>query len=85
VIENRRRRRLARATQCRADPDGYTILLYSSSLSAQVVLHKTLPTIGARFRAGRLFGFSERAGRAPSKGWKSVADLVAAAQAARAR
>src|SRR5262249_30011968 len=31
------------AMVAKAEPDGYTILLHSSSLSSQVVLHRTLP------------------------------------------
>src|SRR5499433_3296328 len=45
VIENRPGGggTLGPAFVAKADPDGYTMLLHSSSLSAQVVLHKTLP------------------------------------------
>jgi tripartite-type tricarboxylate transporter receptor subunit TctC len=40
-----------------ADPDGYTLLLHSSSLSSQVVLHKTLPYDPVRdFAPVSLFG-----------------------------
>ena len=67
----------------KADPDGYTLLLHSSSLSAQVVLHKTLPydPIGD-FAPVILFGIQPSVlVAAPSKGFKTVADLVAAAKA----
>ena len=66
-----------------ADPDGYTILLHSSSVSAQVVLHKTLPYDPVRELAPVvLFGVQPSVlVSAPSKGFKTVADLVAAAKA----
>src|SRR5437867_13434108 len=45
------------AMVAKADPDGYTILLHSSSLSAQVVLHRTLPYDAVRdFAPVVLFG-----------------------------
>ena len=74
---------LGAAVVAKADPDGYTILLYSSSLSAQVVLHRTLPYDPVRdFAMASLFGIQPSVlVAAPSKGWKSVADLVAAAKA----
>ena len=85
VIENRPGGggSLGAAAVAKADPDGYTILLYSSSLSAQVVLHKTLPyDPGRDFVPVILFGIQPSVlVTAPSKGWKSVADLVAAAKA----
>jgi tripartite-type tricarboxylate transporter receptor subunit TctC len=45
VIENRPGGggTLGPAFVAKADPDGYTLLLHSSSLSSQVVLHKVLP------------------------------------------
>src|SRR5260370_4611033 len=74
---------LGAATVAKAEPDGYTILLSSSSMSSQVVLHTTLPfdtvhdfTPVVMFRIqpnGLVTG--------PSKGWKSVGDLIAAAKA----
>jgi tripartite-type tricarboxylate transporter receptor subunit TctC len=66
-----------------ADPDGYTLLLHSSSLSSQVVLHKTLPYDPLRdFAPVSLFGIQPSVlVAAPSKGFKTVADLVAAAKA----
>jgi tripartite-type tricarboxylate transporter receptor subunit TctC len=85
VIENRPGGggSLGAAVVAKADPDGYTILLYSSSLSAQVVLHKTLPYDPQRdFAMASLFGIQPSVlVAAPSKGWKSVGDLVAAAKA----
>ena len=67
----------------KADPDGYTILLHSSSLSSQVVLHKTLPYDPVRdFAPVILFGIQPSVlVAAPSKGFKTIADLVAAAKA----
>jgi tripartite-type tricarboxylate transporter receptor subunit TctC len=71
------------ASVAKADPDGYTVLLYSSSLSSQVVLHKTLPYDPVKaFAPVILFGIQPSVlVAAPSKGWKTVADLVAAAKA----
>jgi len=67
----------------RADPDGYTVLLNSSSLASQVVLHKSLPFDPVRdFTPVSMFGIQPSVLVAtPSRGWKSVADLVAAARA----
>ena len=85
VIENRPGGggSLGAAAAAKADPDGYTILLYSSSLSSQVVLHKTLPFDPVRdFIPAAIFGIQPSVlVAAPSKGWKSVADLIAAAKA----
>ena len=67
----------------KAAPDGYTILLHSSSFSAEVVLHKTLPydPLGD-FAAVIPFGAQPSVlVAAPSKGFKTVADIVAAAKA----
>jgi tripartite-type tricarboxylate transporter receptor subunit TctC len=71
------------AMVAKADPDGYTILLHSSSLSAQVVLHTALPYDALRdFEPVVLFGIQPSVlVTAPSKGFKTVADLVAAAKA----
>jgi tripartite-type tricarboxylate transporter receptor subunit TctC len=67
----------------KADPDGYTSLLHSSSVSSQVVLHKTLPYDPLRdFAPAVLFGIQPSVlVCAPSKGFTTVADLVAAAKA----
>jgi tripartite-type tricarboxylate transporter receptor subunit TctC len=85
VIENRPGGggSLGAAAVAKADPDGYTLLLSSSSLSSQVVLHKTLPYDPVHdFAPVVLFGIQPSVlVTAPSKGWKSVADLVAAAKA----
>src|SRR3989449_6817170 len=71
------------AMVAKAEPDGYTILLHSSSLSAQVVLHRTLPYDAVRdFAPVVLFGIQPNVlVAAPSTGFKTVADLVAAAKA----
>src|SRR5258708_5321286 len=70
------------AMVAKADPDGHTILLHSSSLSAQVVLHKTLPYDAVRDFAPVVFGIQPNVlVAAPSTGFKTVADLVAAAKA----
>jgi tripartite-type tricarboxylate transporter receptor subunit TctC len=71
------------ASVAKADPDGYTILLHSSSLSSHVVLHKSLPYDPLRdFAPVVLFGIQPSVlVAAPSKGFKTVADLVAAAKA----
>ena len=71
------------AAAAKADPDGYTFLLHSSSLSSQVVLHRNLPYDPIRdFAAVAMFGIQPSVlVVAPSKGFKTVADLVAAAKA----
>src|SRR5215510_13189927 len=71
------------AIAARAAPDGYTLLLNSASLSSQVVLHKSLPYEPVRdFAPVVLLGISPSVlVTAPSKSWKSVAELVAAAKA----
>ena len=52
------------ASVVRADPDGYTLLLSSSSMSSAVILHKSLPLRrAARSRADRdAWRAAERAG-----------------------
>jgi tripartite-type tricarboxylate transporter receptor subunit TctC len=67
----------------KAEPDGYTMLLYSSSLSSHVVLHKKLPYDPVRdFAPVILLGVQPSVLVASlSRGWKSVTDLVAAAKA----
>ena len=74
---------LGAAVVARAEPDGYTLLLNSSSLSSQVVLHRALPFDPVKdFAPVVMLGISPSVlVAAPSKGWKSVADLVAAAKA----
>jgi tripartite-type tricarboxylate transporter receptor subunit TctC len=67
----------------KADSDGYTYLLHSSSLGSLVLLHKTLPYDTLRdFVPVVLFGVQPSVLLvAPSKGIKTVAELVAAANA----
>ena len=85
VIENRPGGggTIGAAVVAKAEPDGYTVLLHSSSLSSQVVLHKTLPYDPIRdFAPVILFGIQPSVlVAAPAKGFKTVADLVAAAKA----
>lgn len=71
------------AAVAKAEPDGYTILLHSSSLSSQVVLHKSLPYDPLRdFAPIVLFGVQPSVlVTSPAKGFKSIADIVAAAKA----
>jgi tripartite-type tricarboxylate transporter receptor subunit TctC len=67
----------------KAAPDGYTVLLGSSTFSADVVLHKKLPydTLND-FAAVVPFGVQPSVlVTAPSHGFKTVAELVAAAKA----
>ena len=67
----------------KAEPDGYTVLLGSSTFSAGVVLHKTLPYDTLHdFTAVIPFGAQPSVlVTAPSKGFRTVAELVAAAKA----
>ena len=85
VIENRPGGggTIGSASVAKAEPDGYTTLALSSSQGSYLVLHKTLPYDPLRdFVPVVLFGVQPSVlVAAPSKGWKSVADLVAAARA----
>src|SRR4029450_10213517 len=85
VIENRPGAggTIGSASVAKAEPDGYTTLVLSSSQGSYVVLHKTLPYDPLRdLLPVVLFGVQPSVlVAAPSKGWKSVADLVAAAKA----
>ena len=67
----------------KAEPDGYTVLLHSSSFSAALVLHKSLPYDTLKDFAPVIpIGVQPVVlVTAPSKGFKTVADLVAAAKA----
>lgn len=67
----------------KAKPDGYTLLLGSSTIASGAVLHKHLPYEPLKdFAAVFPFGMSPSVlVVAPSKGYNSVADLVAAAKA----
>jgi tripartite-type tricarboxylate transporter receptor subunit TctC len=67
----------------RAAPDGYTILFHSATFSASYVTHKTLPydTLND-FTPVAAVGLSPSVLVAsPAKGYKTTADLVAAAKA----
>src|SRR5580704_4851142 len=71
------------ASVARAEPDGYTILLAGASMSSAVILHSTLPYDTLKdFEPIVPFGVQPSVlVAAPSKGFKTVADLVAAAKA----
>jgi tripartite-type tricarboxylate transporter receptor subunit TctC len=66
----------------KAAPDGYTTLLGSSTFSSTVVLHKSLPYDTLKdFTAVIPFGAQPSVlVTSPSRGFKTVADLVAAAK-----
>ena len=85
VIENRPGAGgvLGVASVARADADGYTLLLGSSSISASVVLHSSLPYDPLRdLTPVVMFGAQPSVlVTSPAKGYKTVADLVAAAKA----
>jgi tripartite-type tricarboxylate transporter receptor subunit TctC len=71
------------ASVVRADPDGYTLLLSSASMSSAVILHKSLPYDALRDLEpiAMLSVQPSVLVAAPAKGFKTVADLVAAAKA----
>lgn len=71
------------ASVVRADPDGYTLLLSSSSMSSAVITHKSLPYDALHDLAPvAMFGAQPSVlVVSPLKGYRSVADLVAAAKA----
>ena len=71
------------AAVAKAEPDGYTILMHLSSFAAALVLHKSLPYDTLKdFAPVAMFGIQPSVlVCAPSKGFKTVADLVAAAKA----
>lgn len=85
VIENRPGAggTLGSMAVAKADPDGHTILLLTASQGSYMVLHKSLSydPVGD-FIPVALFGVQPSVlVAAPSKGWKTVTDLVAAAKA----
>src|SRR5262249_26243209 len=61
------------AMVAKAEPDGYTVLLHSSSMSSQVVLHRTLPYDPIRdFAPVVIFGIQPNVlVAAPSTGFKT--------------
>ena len=67
----------------KASPDGYTVLLHSSSLSSLPVMHRKLPYDALKdFTGVAMFGVQPTVlVTAPSKGFKTVRDLIAAAKA----
>jgi tripartite-type tricarboxylate transporter receptor subunit TctC len=67
----------------KADPDGHTVLLLTSSQSSYVVMHRNLAYDPFRdFAPVAMFGVQPSVlVAAPSKGWKTVADVIAAAKA----
>lgn len=71
------------ASVVRADPDGYTLLMSSASMSSAVILHKSLPYDELRdLEPIAMFGIQPSVlVAAPQKNFKTVADLVAAAKA----
>jgi tripartite-type tricarboxylate transporter receptor subunit TctC len=71
------------ASVARAEPDGYTLLLSSSSMSTAVILHKSLPYDALHdLEPVALFGGEpSMLLAAPGKGFSTVDDLVAAAKA----
>jgi tripartite-type tricarboxylate transporter receptor subunit TctC len=71
------------AAVVRAEPDGYTLLLSSASMSSAVILHKSLPYDALRdLEPIAMLGVQPSVlVAAPSKDFKTVADLVAAAKA----
>ena len=70
------------ASVSRAKPDGYTLLLAAGAMSAAVILHKSLPYDTLHdFTGIAMLGVQPSVlVSAPSKGFKTVADLVAAAK-----
>jgi tripartite-type tricarboxylate transporter receptor subunit TctC len=85
ALENRPGRggTAAVASVAKAAPDGYTMLLATSAMSAAVILHKSLPYDTVPDLASVAM-FAIEPGMlmaAPGKGYNSVADLVAAAKA----
>ena len=71
------------ATAAKAEPDGYTAVTSSSSMGSEMLLHRRLPYDPTKdFIYVALFGTQPNILVVNSaSGWKSVADLVAAAKA----
>jgi tripartite-type tricarboxylate transporter receptor subunit TctC len=71
------------ASVVRAEPDGYTLLLSSASMSSAVVLHSALPYDALRDLVPiAMMGVQPSVlVAAPCKGFKTVAELVGAAKA----
>jgi tripartite-type tricarboxylate transporter receptor subunit TctC len=85
VVENRAGAggTLGFADVAKADPDGYTLVTSSSSMATALVLHKSLPYDPVRdFAPVAIFGSQPNVLVASQQsGFKTVADLVAAAKA----
>jgi tripartite-type tricarboxylate transporter receptor subunit TctC len=85
VIENRPGGggTIGAAAVARAKPDGYTVLIHSSSFAAAQVLHKSLPFDPLKdFLPVAMFGAQPSVlVSAPSTGFKTVDDIVKAAKA----
>jgi tripartite-type tricarboxylate transporter receptor subunit TctC len=71
------------ATAAKAEPDGYTAVVSSSSMGSEMVMHRRLPYDPVRdFASVALFGTQPNILVVNAQsGFKSVADLVAAAKA----
>jgi len=71
------------AAAAKAEPDGYTTVVSSSAMGSELVMHSKLPYDPVRdFAPVALFGTQPNILVVPSeRGFKSVADLVAAAKA----
>jgi tripartite-type tricarboxylate transporter receptor subunit TctC len=71
------------ASVVRAEPDGYTLILSSASMSSAIILHKSLPYDELRDLepVAMLSTQPSVLVAAPGKGFRTVADLVAAAKA----
>jgi tripartite-type tricarboxylate transporter receptor subunit TctC len=71
------------ASVVRAEPDGYTLLLSSASMSSAVILHRSLPYDELRdLEPIAMLGAQPSVlVAAPDKGFKTVAELAAAAKA----
>jgi len=74
---------LATAHVAKADPDGHTVLLITSSQASYVVMHRNLPYDPIRdLQPVAMFGVQPSVlVAAPSKGWKTLSDLIAAIKA----
>lgn len=71
------------ASVANAKPDGYTLLLSSSAMSTAAIMHKSLPyDMLNDLTPVAMFGAQPSVlAAAPEKGYRTVADLVAAAKA----
>jgi tripartite-type tricarboxylate transporter receptor subunit TctC len=85
IVENRSGAsgNLGMEAAARATPDGYTILFHSATFSASYVTHKTLPydTLTDYIPVSAVGISPSVLVAAPSKGFKTAADLITAAKA----